>query len=339
MAPATRRLLLLVILLAAVAALGLQDRWPSSAAPVPVATTQSPLRTPDSMTTVQRQAKAKQDSSDHAQVEWLIHRWLGPERWVATAAGDSSVELIEAGLVDSSAADLMQAFVSIPTLRDSAGQIELVGGSPAARAILVGNVDSLVREEAQRRMGGCLLPVTLPVRHLTNAHSAAMGFVPGMVRVVPPIDTALTRYRADAMRLLAALSDSGLYPAIMDSLRGTTWSSPVLTLWRDDERDILVASRRRVKLFDRYEHFIHEQLVIAERPTGSDTLFTTIYRWASAYDTDETSSMWVERALRVGPAGRFALMLGFRGKEGEDGSLLVRSASQWRDAVRWSQGC
>jgi hypothetical protein len=61
--------------------------------------------------------------------------------------------------------------------------------------------------------------------------------------------------------------------------------------------------------------------------------------WHSAYDTDETRSMRIDGALRVGRARRFALLAGHAGKEGGGGALLVRTAAGWVEAVTWEHGC
>ena len=98
---------------------------------------------------------------------------------------------------------------------------------------------------------------------------------------------------------------------------------------------------RRATLFEgKYEHYVEEQLVIAERPLGSAGRFVRRLAWHTAYDTDETNSMWIVTGARVGPRHRFAFLVGYEGKESTGEAFLVRAADgRWYDAVMWSTGC
>jgi hypothetical protein len=141
------------------------------------------------------------------------------------------------------------------------------------------------------------------------------------------------------MRLLNALSDSELYAAYLDSLRSASWSKPDILLWRDEDIDVMVASRRRAVRVGDSERFVQEQLVIAERPADTQRAFTVIHPWNSVTGIDETSSEWVEAAARLGPARRFTLQFGYAGNEVHGGWLLVRSGKSWLRSLHWSSGC
>ena len=335
-----RRLIVLLAALVAVAALALfYHRLGVVATPTASSHPDGSPRKPDTPTAAQFRERAEVAAADRANADTLTRAWLGPQRWVVTPGTDSTIEMIEAELVDTTAADMMSAFVTIAALRDSAGSIELIGPLPHGRATLTGNVDSLVREGVRERMQGCTTHLRLPVRQSASAPGWRYGFVPGTVGFIAPNDTSAKRLREEGARLLGALPDTSLHPTILDSLRGATWSKPGISLWRDADVDVLVAHRRRASPTGDYEHYVQEQLVIAERPAGTERAFTTVVPWHTAYDTDETRSRWVEPAARVGPSRRFALLLGDRGKEGGGGSFLIRSRGKWRDAVSWSSGC
>ena len=281
------------------------------------------------------------DSAERAGVEELARDWLGPRRWHVGPYSDSTLEFIPVTIVDSSDAELAGAFVSLRALRDSAAPIELLG-APGARATLAAtNLDSIVRVGARDNWGGCSIPLMLPVRRGADTASFIGGFVPGMVTIVAPVDTNAVAHRDEALRLLAGLPDSAVMSEVLDSLRGAAWSAPSLELWQVDSLELLVAQRRRATLFEgKYEHFVQEQLVIAERALGSARPFARAYGWHTAYDTDETDSMWIVTGVRVGPRHRFAFLVGYEGKESTSESFLVRSADgRWYDAAIWSTGC
>ena len=178
------------------------------------------------------------------------------------------------------------------------------------------------------------------MRQTAGPAGTGYGFVPGMAQLVPPADTNAVAHRAEALRLLAALPDTVVLRELLDSLGGVAWSEPSLELWREDGLEILIARRRRaMRIPGDYERWVEEELVIAERPAGSAGAFERGYGWHTAYDPDETSSMWIESGWRVGPRRRFALMAGYEGKEGGGGALLVRGPDGWHEAVSWSSGC
>ena len=342
-----RRLRVLVLVAIAALAIAMYDRRPRSAPPAP-----TPARpvvatvAPDTPAAAALHARAEADSAEAARAAALTREWLGPQRWMVSNAGDTTAQMTEVALEDSTAADLMDAFVTIGTLRDSArrdsaGQIELLGGAAPGRAVLVGDVDSLVRAGVRESMDGCSVSLMMPVRLTSASAPWAVGFVPGMVSFVTPSDTGGARPRAEALRLLEALPDSQISVSL-DSLRTVAWSAPDVTVWRDGELEVLAASRRRVWPPSGYALYVEEELVVAERPAGAAQAFAVVLPWHVAYDPDQTSSAWVEAALRVGPARRFALLMGYRGKEGGGGSLFVRRPSApgtWKDAVSWSSGC
>ena len=281
------------------------------------------------------------DSAERAGVEALAREWLGPQRWHVGPYSDSTFEFIPVTLADTSDADLARAFVTLGALRDSAAAIELVGGIGGPATLVATNLDSIVRVGAKDNWGGCSIPLMLPMRRSVDTASFVGGFVPGMVTLVAPVDTNAVAHREEALRLLAALPDSVVVPDPLDSLRGAAWTAPSLELWHADSLELLVASRRRATLFEgKYEHYVEEQLVIAERPLGSAGRFVRRLAWHTAYDTDETNSMWIVTGARVGPRHRFAFLVGYEGKESTGESFMVRAADgRWYDAVMWSTGC
>lgn len=196
--------------------------------------------------------RAESEVAERADADTLLRRWLGPQRWAVSPGSDLSIAMTEVELADSSAADVMQAFVTIGALRETTARIEMLGA------------------------------------------------VPGMVTVVPRTRMVEALYRAEGIRLLAALTDSTRAREVLDSVRRAPWSNVDISLWSADDVELLLASRRRQHPEGEYAHYAQEQRVIAERPVGQPD-FTAVDEWHTAYDTDETASMWVEDALRVGP--------------------------------------
>ena len=325
-----RKRALLLVLLAVCA-------WALLAGPEEAATPAAPASTapqPRTLTAEELRDSVEGDSILRLTEAQTLRDWLGPERWmVMPRYGGDSVEMIEAQLSDSSATDLMAAFVNIPVLRDSAGAIELLAHAPIGRATLAGNVDSVARAFVKERMLGCIMPLVVPARLTTTDTSWTMGFVPGMVSRVAAIGGNDAKLRAEGRALLDAVVDSTIPD---DSLRATTWEPQVTRLWRDGGVDILVASRRHAS---ESGTFVHEQYVVAERRAQSPEPFRTKLSWSRAYDTDETRSSRIEDALRVGTQRRLVLLEGATFKEGSGGSLLIRRDGRWAEAVSWSSGC
>lgn len=334
--PNRLRILLATLAVVLFVALYRWDPWGDEPVPSGVAAAGSAIRTgPAAM-------DPHADSAERAYTEQLAREWLGPQRWHVGAYSDSAVEFIPVSIADTSATDIARAFVTLGALRDSAAEIELVGGAGRRAMLAATNLDSVVRVGARDNAGGCSIPLMLPIRRgVADTAGFVGGFVPGEVTLLAPADTNAVVHRDEALRLLAALPDSEVDRALRDSLGAAAWSAPSLELWRADSLELLVASRRRAVLADgKSEHWVEEELVIAERPTGSTAPFARTYGWHSAYDTDETSSMWIVTGLRVGARRRFVFLTGFEGKESSGGSLLVRGADGgWHDAVNWSTGC
>jgi hypothetical protein len=335
-AASNRRSILLVLLAAALVMVWWDAEPEPHAATTAPRDSTAPARV--ALTPEQRAESVHEDSVQRAYAAELVRDWLGPQRWIVTPRSDTLVEFTEAQLTDSSVADVMAAFVTIAGLRAAGAQVELLGGATTGRAVLAGNVDSLVKEGVDDRLSGCVMPLVMVLRPVGDAPAWAHGFVPGMVERVAPADGDQSTV---GTRLLEALPDTGDHLYAIDTLRRVPWPPTRVQLWRiaEDDVEVLVASRSRSSGPDGTGQFVHEQMVLAERPLGTDRPFTTVETWHSAYDTDDTRSQWPEGALRVGPRRRFALLLGFRGKEGGGGTMLMRVEGKWRETVEWSSGC
>ena len=337
---ASRRRLLFLATLALVLAVAMHEWQPDpdapAAAPVAAASDSASGRAPADTT-----REVRGDSAERAWVEETLQRWNREQRWMVAFATDSSAEFHEVVLGDSSARDVLEAFVHLPALRDSTATIELLGGPAPARARLAGPMDSVLRAAAEDQTGGCLFPPILRLRHAAGTPSWQRGFVPGMASFVAPTDTNAVAHRAEALRLFAALRDTTEDGAPADSLPTGPWGDPSLRSWRADGLEILVASRRRaIRGGDGVDHGGEErQLVIADREDGASTPFTRRFDWRARAWPDEESDAWVEAAMRVGPRRRFVFLMGYRGKEGGAGSVLARGEGEWREAVGWSWGC
>ena len=332
---AGRRRVLLLAALAVVLAVAMHRWRPDAPPPADVAA--------DGASASARADTAREvrgDSAERAWVEATLERWNAGQRWAVVFATDSTAEFHDVALGDSAAADVLEALVHLPTLRDSAGGIELLGGPAASRALLAGRVDSVLRAAAEDQTGGCLFPPVLPLRRTAGTGGWSHGFVPGMASFVPPSDTNAAAHRAEALRLLAALRDTTEDGKPVDSLPAGAWDEPSLRRWRADGLEILVASRRRAIRHEAAGLDGEErQLLIADREDGASAPFTTRFDWHARSWPDEESGAWVDAAMRVGPRRRFVFLMGFRGKEGGAGSLLARSQGAWREAVSWSWGC